>query len=85
MRKNSGLSQGLSIALRLGIEMAVAMALGALMGYSIDYFFGTRPWFLAAGVFFGGAAGVLNVYRAAQQMTFEDDDGNDNNKGDPSR
>ncbi len=84
MRKNSGLSQGLSIALRFGIEMAVATALGALMGYSADYFFGTRPWFLALGVLLGGAAGMLNVYRAAQQITFDEDDGS-NDKGDSPR
>jgi ATP synthase protein I len=83
MRNKSGLSQGLSIAFRFGIEMAVAIGLGGLMGYSIDYFSGTRPWFFVAGVFLGGAAGVLNVYRAAQEITFEDDDG-PNDQGDPT-
>jgi len=83
MKKKSGLSQGLSIAFRLGTEMAVATALGGLMGYSIDHFTGTRPWGMVAGVFLGGAAGVLNVYRAAQEITFEDGDG-PNDQGDSS-
>ena len=49
--------------------MTVATLLGAGMGYGVDHYFGTRPWGIVVGVVLGGAAGMLNVYRAAQAMT----------------
>jgi F0F1-type ATP synthase assembly protein I len=61
----------LGVAFRLGTEMTVATGLGAVIGYSIDYYFGTKPWGIAVGVVLGGAAGMLNVYWAAQAMTKE--------------
>ena len=72
MDKGSDLRQGLSIAMRLGIEMVVATAVGSLMGYALDSFLGTKPWFLIAGVLFGGAAGSLSVYRTAMRITLEE-------------
>jgi len=71
MSKSNDFRQGLGIAFRLGTEMTVATGLGAVMGYGIDYYFGTSPWGIAIGVVMGGAAGMLNVYRAAQSMTEE--------------
>lgn len=86
MKPGSPLRQGLSYAFRMGTEMTVAILIGALMGYALDFFLGSRPWFLATGVLLGGAAGVLNVYRAAMEMQREQEDGggddpddNDNN------
>ncbi len=77
MDKGSGLRQGLSIAMRLGTEMLVATTVGSLMGYALDSFFGTEPWCLVAGVFLGGAAGSLSVYRTAMRLSFEESNGQD--------
>ncbi len=66
----------MQIAFKLGTELTVATLIGALMGYGIDNLLGTRPWGLAAGVILGGAAGSLNVYRAAMLLVIEDDDDN---------
>lgn len=71
MSESNDFRQGLGIAFRLGTEMTVATLLGAGMGFGVDHFFGTKPWGIVAGVIFGGAAGMLNVYRAAQVMTQE--------------
>jgi ATP synthase protein I len=71
MSESNDFRQGLGIAFRLGTEMTVATLMGAGMGYGVDYFFGTKPWGIVVGVIFGGAAGMLNVYRAAQLMTQE--------------
>jgi F0F1-type ATP synthase assembly protein I len=71
MNKSNDFRQGLGVAFRLGTEMTVATGLGAIMGYGIDYYFGTKPWGIAVGVVLGGAAGMLNVYWAAQAMTKE--------------
>ena len=76
MSENNGLRQGMQIAFKLGTELTVATLIGALMGYGIDNLLGTKPWGLAAGVILGGAAGSLNVYRAAMLLVIEDDDDN---------
>ena len=76
MSENNGLRQGMQIAFKLGTELTVATLIGALMGYGIDNLLGTKPWGLAAGVILGGAAGSLNVYRAAMLLVIEEDDNN---------
>ncbi|MEE2987078.1 MAG: AtpZ/AtpI family protein [Nitrospinota bacterium] len=78
MSKGNGFRQGLGIAFRLGIEITIATMIGALMGYALDRFLDTRPWFLVVGVLLGGAAGCINVYRAAQEITIEVNDNGDN-------
>lgn len=62
----------------MGIEITIATMIGALMGYALDRFLDTRPWFLVVGVLLGGAAGCINVYRAAQEITIEVNDNGDN-------
>ena len=78
MSKDNGFRQGLGIAFRLGIEITTATMIGALMGDALDRFLDTRPWFLVVGVLLGGAAGCINVYRAAQEITIEVNDNGDN-------
>ncbi len=73
MRNDPGFRQGISLAFKVGTELTVATMIGALLGYGLDSFFNTRPWFLALGVIMGGAAGCLNVYRTAQNMIIEND------------
>ena len=79
MSKNSGFRQGMQIAFRLGTDLTVATFIGAILGYGVDRFFGVRPWGLAVGVILGGAAGSLNVYRAAMSLTIEDENTEDDN------
>jgi ATP synthase protein I len=76
MNKGSEFRRGLSIAFRLGTELTVAVMIGAIMGYALDYYLSTKPWFLAIGVIMGGAAGCLNVYRSANDITKEEDQDN---------
>ncbi len=58
-------TKGIAFATRLGLEMVVAVAVGAVLGYGIDRWLGSGPWIMIVGVFLGGIAGVLNVYRMA--------------------
>ncbi len=81
MGQDNGFHQGMGFAARLGTEMVAATLIGAGMGYALDWLFGTRPWFLALGVIFGGAAGCLGVYRTAMQ-TINENNENDNNETD---
>ena len=73
MSKNSGFRQGMQIAFRLGTELTVATIIGGLLGYALDYFFGSKPWGLVFGIVFGVVAGCLGVYRFAIKMTIEED------------
>ncbi|MBC8287396.1 MAG: AtpZ/AtpI family protein [Nitrospinae bacterium] len=79
MRENNGFRQGMQIAFRLGTELTVATFIGAMLGYGVDQFFGIRPWGLAVGVVLGGAAGSLNVYRAAMLLSAEEFNEDDDN------
>lgn len=83
MKTQEFFRQGLGFAMRLGVEFVVATGVGSLMGYFLDTWLETEPWFLALGVIFGGAAGALNVYRMAQQLVPPDEDDEDN--ADPNR
>ena len=58
-------TKGIAFATRLGLEMVVAVAVGAVLGYGFDRWLGSGPWVMIVGVFLGGVAGVLNVYRMA--------------------
>lgn len=55
------------IGFRIGAELLSAVIVGAALGYLADQILDTKPWCLAVFLFFGGAAGVLNVYRLAKQ------------------
>ena len=54
------------IGFRIGVELFSAVAVGSGIGYLLDDLFGTKPVLLVAFLFFGGAAGILNVYRLAK-------------------
>ena len=56
---------GLGQALRTGIELVSALAVGVGIGFVLDKWLDTAPWFLVVFFFLGAGAGILNVYRAA--------------------
>ncbi len=74
MIQGDGFRKGVGIAFRLGTELIVATFLGSVMGYALDYQLGSSPWFLIIGVFFGGAGGCLNAYRAFQEIIKENNE-----------
>ena len=73
MNKSNAFRQGLSIAFRLGTELTVAVMIGAAIGFALDHYLSTKPWFLAVGVVIGGAAGCLNVYRISKEINIDED------------
>jgi F0F1-type ATP synthase assembly protein I len=81
---SSSFRQGISFGLRLGVEMLVATMVGALIGYGLDKFFETEPWLLVLFLLFGGAAGCLNVYRAAM-LAQQDEEENDPDEDDDDK
>ena len=56
---------GLALAFRTGIELVSALVVGVGIGFLLDKWLDTTPWFLVVFFFLGAAAGILNVYRAA--------------------
>ncbi len=59
---------GYSMAIRIGTEMVAALIVGVGIGYLLDNWLDTKPWFLVVFFFLGAGAGVLNVYRAASGL-----------------
>ena len=60
---------GMSRGLRLGSEFIAAILVGAGIGYLLDLWLGTGPWIMLVMLLGGFAAGVLNVTRAAREIT----------------
>ena len=59
---------GVGIAVRVGIELVGTLAGGVGIGWLLDRWLGTGPWLMVVFFFLGGAAGVLNVYRAVRNI-----------------
>ena len=56
---------------QISTELLSGIVIGASIGYLLDKIFNTAPWMLAIFTIFGGAAGVLSIYK-----TFRADDKN---------
>jgi ATP synthase protein I len=56
---------GFGVAFRIGVELVAALIVGVGVGWLLDRWLGSKPWFLIVFFFLGAAAGILNVYRAA--------------------
>ena len=59
-------------AFKLGTELVAAVAVGTIIGFILDNWFDTKPWFIIIFFFLGAAAGMLNVIRTANRMQKED-------------
>lgn len=53
---------------RLASEFVAGTLVGGLIGYGIDWFFGTLPFGLVVFVLLGFGAGILNMARAANRV-----------------
>ena len=68
--KNKGLFMG--SAFRLGTELVAAAVVGTIIGFILDNWFDTKPWFIIVFFIIGVIAGMLNVIRVAKRMQKED-------------
>lgn len=60
--ENNEYSRG-AVGFQISAELLAGVLVGAGIGYLIDAFFNTAPWFLAIFTILGGAAGILSIYR----------------------
>ncbi|MFH1076372.1 MAG: AtpZ/AtpI family protein [Pseudomonadota bacterium] len=51
----------------LGISISLATVIGLAIGYWLDKFFGTSPWFTLILLGLGIAAGFRNIYFAGKK------------------
>ena len=58
----------MGIAFKLGTELVAAVVVGTIIGFILDSWFDTKPWFIIAFFFIGVVAGILNVIRVANNM-----------------
>ena len=59
-------------AFRLGTELVTAVVVGTIIGFILDNWFDTKPWFIIIFFFTGVIAGMLNVIRTAKNMQKQD-------------
>ena len=55
-------------AFRLGTELVAAVMVGTIIGFILDNWFDTKPWFIITFFFIGVTAGILNVIKVANSM-----------------
>ena len=55
-------------AFKLGTELVAAVVVGTIIGFILDSWFGTKPWFIIIFFLLGVTAGILNVIRTAKKM-----------------
>lgn len=53
-----------AVGFQISAELIAGVLVGAGIGYLLDILLGTKPWLLALFIIFGGAAGMLNIYKS---------------------
>ena len=71
-QKNPKSSSNMGTAFKMSTELVSAVAVGTIIGFILDNWFDTKPWFIIIFFFLGAAAGIINVIRAASRMQRED-------------
>ncbi len=76
-------SRQFGVAYRILVEMLAGVLVGGGLGWLLDHWLGTRPWFLLAMIVLGFAAGMSNAYRVTRQYAAraERESGSNNNAG----
>jgi len=67
----------------IGLHMVSGPIVGFGVGYALDYWLGTNPWFLFVFLIIGFGAGFKNVYDDTQKLLREiqaDDDKRNNSQ-----
>lgn len=70
-----GMGAGLGQAMRISTELLAGLLVGGALGYGLDRFLETSPWFLLAGIGVGFAAGLRNLSRMLNRDNESSGDG----------
>ncbi len=63
-----GVLRGLDQSSVMGVELITATLTWAGIGWLIDRWLGTEPWFLAIGALVGNAAGIYLIWLRGRRM-----------------
>ena len=58
----------MTMAFRVAIELAAAIFVGGLLGWFLDQWLGTRPWFFLVFLILGMASGTMSAFRTAKKF-----------------
>lgn len=61
-------TSGIGAALRVTVDLVAGIAVGTFVGWLLDGWLDTRPWFMIVFFMLGAAAGFRNVIRTAQRL-----------------
>ncbi|MEX1148342.1 MAG: AtpZ/AtpI family protein [Sphingomonadales bacterium] len=67
-RKGLNESGAFGMATRLVAELISGLVVGGGIGWLVDRWLGTKPWFLVVFFILGAVAGLLNVMRTARDL-----------------
>ena len=74
INNNNKSSSSLGIAMKLSTEMVAAVVVGTIIGFILDTWFDSKPWFIIIFFFVGVVAGITNVIRSAKLMQMDNKD-----------
>jgi ATP synthase protein I len=66
-------SRETNLAFRVAVELAAAMFVGGMIGWFLDKWLGTTPWFLMLFLILGMASGTLTAFHAAKSVDGQDE------------
>lgn len=58
--------ENVGVGLRIALDLVAGVVVGTALGWGLDRWLGTKPWFLIVGFMVGSAAGFMSVVRIAQ-------------------
>ena len=61
----------IGLAFRLSAELVSGIVVGSVMGWSLDKWLGSQPWFFLIFFILGIAAGIINVIKTAKNTNNE--------------
>ena len=67
-KKSNEPKSNIGQAFKMSTELVSAVVVGTIIGFILDNWFGTKPWFIITFFFIGVIAGILNVIRVANNM-----------------
>ena len=71
VESESSSSSSLGMAMKLSSEMVAAVFVASLIGYYLDKWLETEPFFLILLFFLGAITGILNVVRTSKMINKE--------------
>ena len=72
VEKENPQTSNIGQAFKLSTELVAAVLVGTIIGFILDNWFDTKPWFIITFFFIGVIAGILNVIRVANNMQKDD-------------